>query len=326
MINDRYELIIPTTKEDFVRTGRDLGAFFELLPISEIIFIGPEGLEECVAEERKRYPEPERIKYLNENDLIPFESVYGAMKACVSEAGYTMDGNSRPGWYYQQFLKMAFSKNAGGEYYMSWGADTVPLRRIEMFNKEGKPFFDVKPEYMPGYFITIKKLFGIDKQIKKSFVSEHMLFNSGYMKELISEIEGLDLRGERFYEKIFYGMGIDNMKRGFSEFEAYGSWMLFRHPGEYALRDWSSLRLGGHFLESSKLSPQDIEWLSKDFDAITFEGYTEVIPELSEAFYNEDYRSRYTAKKFYTMFLENGFLGEYENGMIKAENGLYFPT
>ena len=326
MINDRYELIIPTTTEDFIRTRRDLGAFFELLPISEIIFIGSEGLEKYVVEEKNSYPEPERIKYLNENDLIPFDSVYSAMKACVSEAGYTMNENSRPGWYYQQFLKMAFSERAEGEYYMSWDADTVPIRKIEMFNKEGNPFFDIKPEYMPGYFVTIKKLFGIDKQIEKSFVSEHMLFNTGYMKELISEIEGLELAGKSFFEKIFYGMGIDNMKRGFSEFETFGSWMLSRHSEKYALRDWSSMRLGGYFLESSKLSEQDIEWLSRDFDAITFEGYTEVVPELSEAFYNEDYRKRYSAKQFYTMLLENGFLGEYENGMRKAEDGLYFPT
>ncbi len=179
---------------------------------------------------------------------------------------------------------------------------------------------------MPGYFITIKKLFGIDKQIEKSFVSEHMLFNTACMKEMISEIETLFFHGEKFYEKIFYGMGIDNMKRGFSEFETYGNWMLSRHPEKYALRNWSSMRLGGYFLESNALNEKDIEWLSKDFDAITFEGYTKVIPELSEAFYNEDYRRKYSARQFYIMLLENGFLGEYENGMRKAEDGLYFPT
>ncbi len=326
MTDDRYELIIPTTKEDYLRTWRDLDSFFELLPISEIIFIGPMELKEYVEADRLRYSEPEGIKYLNENDLIPIDDIFNAMRDRLREEGYAMDGNSRPGWYYQQFLKMAYSEVSGGKYYMSWDSDTIPLRRIEMFNADGKPVFDVKPEYMPGYFITIKKLFGIEKQIESSFVSEHMLFNTSHMKELIAELESMDFKGQRFYEKIFYGIDIDNMKRGFSEFETYGNWMLKRHPGVYALRDWSSMRLGGYFLESSSLNEEDMKWLSPDFDAITFEGYISVIPELSEAFHNEDYRKRFTAGQFYRMLLENGFLGEYENGMRKTEDGLLFPT
>ena len=52
----------------------------------------------------------------------------------------------------------------------------------------------------------------------------------------------------------------------------------------------------------------------------------DILIRIVEAFFNEDYRSRFSARQFYTMLLENGFLGEYENGMRKAENGLYFPT
>ena len=46
---------------------------------------------------------------------------------------------------------------------MSWDADTLPLRHIDMFDEFGKPIFDTKAELMPGYFYTIQKLFGFNK-------------------------------------------------------------------------------------------------------------------------------------------------------------------
>ncbi len=322
----QLELIIPTIKEDFLRTKRDLNSFFKLLPISEIIFIGPGELKEYVEEEKKKYSERESISFLNENDVLSFARVSEAMKTRLLKDGYSMDGNSRPGWYYQQFLKMAFSERSKGEYYMSWDADTVPLRKIEMLGENGKPYFDIKPEYNPGYFKTIRKLFNIERQLDSSFISEHMIFSRHYMKELIAEIEGMDIYGDSFYEKLFYAIDINNMKWGFSEFETYGNWMLNRHPQAYELREWHSMRMGGYFLDSSKLDGEDIKWLSTDFDAISFEGYNKVVPELSEAFYNKDYRARFSAGQFYTMLLENEFLGEYKDGMIKGEGGVFFPV
>jgi hypothetical protein len=37
---------------------------------------------------------------------------------------------------------------------MSWDSDTIPLRRVGMFDQAGKPYFDTKLEYNPGYFKT----------------------------------------------------------------------------------------------------------------------------------------------------------------------------
>ena len=119
---------------------------------------------------------------------------------------------------------------------------------------------------------------------------------------------------------------LDNMKWGFSEFETYGNWMLAKHTDEYELRSWHSMRMGGYFLNSSDLSDEDIEWLSTDFDAISFEGYNKTVPELSEAFYNKDYRSRFRSGQFYTMLLENGFLGDYQDSMLKGSEGIFYPT
>ncbi len=327
MNKKKYPLIIPTIPRDFIRTKRDLNLFFDFLPICEIIFIGPDGLEELVSQEKNKYSYCHKIEYLNENDILSFSCVMEAMSNHLQSGGYTMNENSRPGWYYQQFLKMAFSFRCTDEFYITWDADTIPLHKIYMFSDDNVPYLDVKGEYNPGYFKTIKKLLNIDKQIEKSFISEHMIFNTTYMKELINEIEKTDNAGVRFYEKIISCIDFDNMKLGFSEFETYGSWILSRHRKEYALRDWHSLRLGGYFLDGSEsLGEDDISWLSEDFDAISFESYNKTVPELSAAFYNKDYRERFSAGVFYKMLLENGFFGNYENGMLKSENGNYFPV
>ena len=260
------------------------------------------------------------IRYLNEDELIPHDRLMDAMKHRIESEGYTMAEGSRPGWYYQQFLKMAYYAICDEEYYMSWDMDTVPLRRIEMFGSDGIPFFDIKQEYNPGYFRTIDRLFGFGKVIDRSFVSEHMVFKRDFMEEMIKEINALPYKGESFYEKLFYAIELDNIRQGFSEFETYGSWVAVRHTTSYKLRTWYSLRRGSVFIKGCDITEADIGWLSTDFDAITFEGYTKLDPELSELFKDPEIRKKATSGQFYRLLLENGYFGEYTDGAIKTKS------
>ena len=315
MNNIRFPLIIPTTLNDYSRTKRNLEDFFALLPILKIVFIGPADLKESVEEEQRSTSLP--IEFLDETDLISYDQLMGAMRNRLKAAGYEMADNSRPGWYYQQFLKMAYSQVCDYEYYMSWDADTIPLRKIDMFNPAGKPYFDIKPECLSGYFRTIQNLFGFGKVIAKSFVSEHMLFRVDYMKEMIAEIMRAPYDGNSFYEKIFFSIDLDNMKRGFSEFETYGTWVAMRHQTAYMLREWHSLRRAHCFLESRDLTEEDIKWLALDFDAATFEEYHTYEPELEQLFRNPEYRQKLRPMQFYQSILESGYFGEYSDGMLK---------
>ncbi|MCR5790890.1 MAG: DUF6492 family protein [Lachnospiraceae bacterium] len=326
MMNERrFPMIIPTTTEDYLRTKRNISQFFEWLPIRQIIFIGPPTLRGPVEEEASLLSEPEKLRFMDENDLISGEELMDAMRARLSAAGYCMNENSRPGWYYQQFLKMAFHTVCEDEYYMSWDADTIPLRRINMFSQNGKPYLDIKDEYLAGYFRTIQNLFGFGKVIGKSFVSEHMLFRKEFMAEMIEEIMHSPYEGRTFYEKLFFAIDLDNMKRGFSEFETYGSWIAMRHQDAYMLRNWSSMRRAGCFVQCTDLTEEDIAWLSKDFDAATFEGYHKYEPELNELFHNPEYRNKLSPLQFYRAVLESGYFGEYENGVLKKAGG-EFPV
>lgn len=70
-------------------------------------------------------------RILDENKLIDSLSYslvkqYLEMHASVPQ---------RPGWFLQQFIKMAFSLSpyCKCDYYLSWDADTIPLRRLSFF-------------------------------------------------------------------------------------------------------------------------------------------------------------------------------------------------
>ena len=108
--------------------------------------------------------------------------------------------------YIQQFIKMQFSRYTSDEYYLVWDSDTIPVKDIAMFSRTPpqKPYFDIKTEFHQPYFTTISKLFpDVKRQVNASFISEHMLINARYMREMIDEIENnTELQGENFQEKI----------------------------------------------------------------------------------------------------------------------------
>lgn len=313
-----FPCMVPSLPKDYQRTKKYYHRIFECLDVSKIVFVGPKDLEEIVEKDISQGVFGEhRIEFLCEADLIPFDAVKEAISKLFSPDS-TVPASSI-GWYYQQFLKMRFSEYCEDEYYLCWDADTVPLRHIDMFSPDGKPYLDVKTEFQERYFITIERLFGFGKIIEKSFVSEHMLFNRDIMKEMIEEIEKTSFEGDSFYEKIIFAASADNIYLGFSEFETYGTYVGMKHSAAYKLRDWRSFRNTNFFVDINDLTDEDIEWLSRDYDAATFEKYQETNDVFSQLFHDPRYREKLSPKQFYQAIIESGAMGEYENGMIKGE-------
>jgi hypothetical protein len=309
--------MVPSLPKDYERTKLHYHRIFECLDVNKIVFVGPMDLETIV---KKDISEGifgnHTIEFLCESDLVSFNAVKEAFSKQLTPTSTVSIGSA--GWYYQQFLKMKFSDFCEDEYYLCWDADTIPLRHIDMFSPEGKPYLDVKTELQERYFITVQRLFGFGKVIEKSFVSEHMLFNKNYMTELIEEIERTSFEGDAFFEKILFAASSDNISLGFSEFETYGTWIGIRHPAAYSLRNWKSFRNTNFFVDINDLTLEDIEWLSKDFDAASFEKYQETNDILSQLFHDPRYREKLSPQQFYQAVLESGAMGDYEDGVIKS--------
>lgn len=322
-MDQTFDTLVVITPKDFLRLKTNYIRLIRWLPKGCIKFIGNEEVgrlvDKLISETKELTGETvddNRIGFTDENDVLPFDDVHRTMdkkmepllNGCELPRGIT-------GWYYQQFLKMEYSRICENEYYMSWDGDTVPCKRVEMFNDEGKPYLDLKHEYNELYFTTMGKLIpGLKKFIEPSFISEHMLFKCDIMKGLIDKIESNDsISGSRFYEKIINCIPLEDIQgNGFSEFETYGSFVCLTSPMTYKLREWYSFRLAGEFFNPETISEYDYEWLGRDFDAISFEKGMTVREDHKNLFDNREYQDKLSARQMLKIAQE-----EFEGGYIE---------
>lgn len=304
-----FNTLIFTTAKDFLRAKANYHRLVHYMSGRRIIFVGSQE----VGEQVKLAKLGERVSYIDEDSILPFESVNDVMKKALQcedvPRGIT-------GWYYQQFLKMRYSLQCQDTYYMVWDGDTIPCKRVEAFGEGNIPYFDLKREYHEEYFITLAELFpGMQKCMEKSFISEHMLMNCDLMKEMICEIEeNKALRGEAFYEKIIYAIETDKLtSNSFSEFETYGTWVFTHYPKAYALRTWHSFRYGGQFFDPNTISDSDYEWLGRDFDAISFEKDNYVREDQKDIFTKKEYQEKLSARQILEIAQQ-----EFEEGYLEV--------
>lgn len=293
-----YDALIVVTAKDFERVQSQYHRLSANLPARRIIFVGNEEVARLVESAGLG----EKVGFLDENAVLPFDTVHAVMKEALEEV---LDGKELPrgitGWYYQQFLKMQYARMCDDAYYLVWDGDTIPCANFSMF-KEGTntPYLDMKSEYYKQYFDTMEKLVpDLHKCFEKSFISEHMLMNSEIMRELLAEIESnRRIAGEHFWEKIIHAIDAKGLQENsFSEFETYGTYVAMRHPESYRLRDWHSFRYGGVFYSLDTISDADYAWLAKDFFAISFEKGDFVREDQKNLFDNKKYQEKLSARQ-----------------------------
>lgn len=235
----------------------------ENLNPNSVIFIGAQECKEVIEKIGGRFED--------ENTLFPNLDFLKVKQLILKRDKFAI---KRTGWYFQQFLKIAYAQICEEEYYLVWDADTVPLKEINMLDSENYPYFDIKTEYHKPYFTTIKKLFSgsIQKCGDFSFISEHMLIKTSFMKEMIHQIEkNKELDGKFFYEKILSAVrDIDLCGSGFSEFETYGNFVVAKYPHFYKFRKVKSLRSGDKYLGATP-TRNVLEWAKESYPIITLE-------------------------------------------------------
>ena len=324
--DNHFDVLIVVTAQDCQRL---LGMYERLVnnfSYGKICFIGNEAVRDVAFSNEKIR---DHITWVNENDVIAFNDVHQVISKRLESV---LGGKELPrgitGWYYQQFLKMQYAFMCKDEYYMVWDGDTVPCRPINMFSNEtGQPYIDLKHEFHPEYFETLGKILpGFKKVIERSFISEHMLMKCDIMKSLIADIEKNEgLEGEKFWEKIINAIEPDKIfDSSFSEFETYGTYVALRYPSVYKLRDWHSFRMGAMFFDLNTICDRDFEWLSKDFDAISFEKGQEVREDHKNFFDNPEYQEKLSAKKMLQlaqMEFNDGYKEIWQDDILAMQSG-----
>ena len=293
-----FDTLIVITEKDFRRVQSQYPRLLQNMPGKKVIFVGAPGVGEAIKEAGLS----ERAAFLDENSILPFDEVHAVMTEHMAERlGDQEMPRGVTGWYYQQFLKLNYANICEDEYYMTWDGDTIPCARFDMFSEEtGLPCLDMKRELHEEYFITMPRLLpGVKKVMEKSFISEHMLFRVDIVKEMIAAIEANDvIPGTHFWEKIIRAIEPERItKSAFSEFETYGNYVALKHPGDYRLRDWHSFRLAGDFFDINTICDRDYEWLSRDFQAISFEKWSELRDDQRNLFDNPEYQAKLSARQ-----------------------------
>lgn len=293
-MQENYDVLIVTTAKDYLRLQCNYPRLIQNMPGRRLLFVGNEEVGQLVAESGLG----ERVGFLAEDDIIPFAAVHGVMQEVLGREDVP---RGITGWYYQQFLKMQYHAQCEDAYYLVWDGDTVPCKPFSMFQEEsGIPYLDLKHECHEEYFRTLEKLLpGMRKCIEKSFIAEHMLINCEIMRELIRDIQANEqIPGQRFYEKVLHAIDPKQLtSNSFSEFETYGTYVAFRHPTAYRLRNWNSFRYAGEFLDPHTLDDGDYEWLGRDFFALSFEKGHTVRPDHRNLFDNKEYQSKLSARR-----------------------------
>ncbi|MBQ0028498.1 MAG: hypothetical protein KBS96_07840, partial [Lachnospiraceae bacterium] len=99
----------------------------------------------------------------------------------------------------------------------------------------------------------------------------------------------------------------------FSEFETYGSFVCLTNPSLYRMREWHSFRLAGEFFDPDKISDSDYEWLSNDFEAVSFEKGMSVREDHKNLFDNKEYQEKMSARQMLEIAQE-----EFKDGYIEV--------
>lgn len=299
-----YDVLVMVVPNDFERLKDNYKRLKAYLPGRNIYFIGNEQVGELVGNAVLG----ERVGWIAEDDILPFDRVHAVMEERMSEwlAGRPLPRNIT-GWYYQQFLKMQYARICKDKYYLVWDGDTIPCREFSMFSDEGRPYLDLKHEYHEEYFNTLTRLIpDMHKCVRQSFIAEHMLMNCEIMDELLGELERSSFNGSLFWEKILWSIEMaDIQSNSFSEFESYGTYVLLRHPESYAFRNWHSFRYGGAYFHPEQITAQDYEWLGRDFYAISFEKAHSVREDHENLFNNRMYQEKLSARQMLELAQED---------------------
>ena len=205
-------------------------------PIVDIFIISPDS------DKIKSFCDKTKCKYLNEDTILPITK---------KDIDYSVKGNDRSGWLFQQLLKLNGDEICSQEYFLVVDADTVFIKP-HVFLCKNKTLFSYSDEYHLPYFKAYHKLLGEEPKSCVSFITHHMLFHKTKLNALKRKIENTN-------SLLWYSAIIDNIDKtemsAFSEYETYGNFVLSNYPHSTKMEYWFNLSLSrSEIAEISRLA------------------------------------------------------------------------
>ena len=259
-----FDMILVVAGEDYKNLNVVIENSNKYINPSMIYIISPK-LD--IEKNKKNLQKFTNIFMIDENELIDIN--------LINFDSYSLPGfPNRKFWYYQQFLKMAFSysKYCVKDYYLIWDADTIPLANLNFTSKENKIYLTISnDEFHKEYFLNIKNLVNQKIKIyKKSFISQHLFVNKEHMVGLINKIGNID--NNKWIDKLLSKLE-GHSQSLFSEYETYCNYVINYHTNDYIIRELNWFRYGDALIRKNFLK-RDLDKLSRQFNYIAIEKNT----------------------------------------------------
>lgn len=156
----------------------------------------------------------------------------------------------RNGWYLQQLLKLYAGLLIPGimDKYLVIDSDTFFVKPAT-FIENGKCLYNYGTEFHIPYFQHMERLHpSFRKMVEQSGICHHMMFETKYVKEIISLVE--ELHNQKFY-KVFLSKvsKFDILHSGASEYEIYFNYILANHNDSINIRplQWENVSTLNNF-------------------------------------------------------------------------------
>jgi hypothetical protein len=209
--NVPIDVILPTTAKDLEVLAYCIKGILENVkhPITNIKIVAPNSPEILDFCKKNKYV------YIDEDSVLPIKK---------SDVVYSVNGEDRSGWIFQQFLKYSPHLSVE-EHYLTVDTDTV-LIRPQTYIRNGKILVLKGDDHYPPYRRMIKKLLGYGPLLSLSSVCHQNLFSK-------TELTGLKQAIEKHTGKVWYQAILDNLSGTnhtiFAENLTYAYWMCHAH-------------------------------------------------------------------------------------------------
>lgn len=165
------------------------------------------------------------VKFIEEKEVLGYD------KHCID---YSVNGNDRSGWLFQQLLKLNADQISSTENFLVLDADTIFVRD-HVFLRKKKTILDLSEERHEPYHIVYKRILQEETTSMLSFVTHYMLLNKKVLKQLKSDIEKIH---KKTWDTVIIEQMDKNDESGFSEYELYGNYLKSRFPEQVDNAYW----------------------------------------------------------------------------------------
>ena len=241
LTTDTYDFFIPVHEKDAHKLPFLLESIYNNFTFNKIVITSPSKVNG---------PIDSRITYVQDSDIL------GDLK----KENFTF----RPGWTYQQLLKL-FQSITESEYYVAVDSDAYFLKSVEFFNEKKPIWYYGWPQNHIAYNLFLSKLFKIDKSLNHTGIGDLGTFNKGIMSSFLRYCNFNTVF--EFYNFIHNKL---HLLFHLSEFELYSNFVNTHYPDLYTFKQIKQHNTGRDLNTGQQWSKRDIEQtiqLAKKTDA-----------------------------------------------------------